>query len=147
MKKIISIIFCSAIISGAFAQNDNGDFYEKNSNGYYIDHPNDHDYNYYSGSYRNDRANKNQVFFQREEEIQKVNDENNYQVQLVLNDYDNLTIWEKRDLLNNLESQRIQKINSIYFRYKNTIAYSSHIDSNLFQNDRRRNMDNGTNRR
>lgn len=28
----------------------------------------------------NDRANKNQAFFQREEEIQRVNDENNYQV-------------------------------------------------------------------
>lgn len=65
----------------------------------------------------------------------------------MLNDYDNLTIWEKRDLLNNLESQRIQKINNIYFRYKNAIAYNSHVDNNLFQNDGRRNMDNGTSRR
>ncbi len=133
MKKIISIIFCSAIISGAFAQNDNRDFYEKNSNGYYNDHPNDHDYNYQSAKYSDEHVNKNQAFFQREEEIQRVNDENNFQVQLVLNDYDNLTIWEKRDLLNNLESQRIQKINNIYFRHKNSIAYYSHVGNNSFQ--------------
>ncbi|MDQ6904233.1 MAG: hypothetical protein M3139_14640, partial [Bacteroidota bacterium] len=82
-----------------------------------------------------------------EEEIQKVNDENNYDVQLVLNDYDNLTIWEKRDLLNNLESQRIQKINNIYFRYKNAIAYNNHINNNSLQHDERRDMDNGNNRR
>ena len=147
MKKIISIIFCSAIIFDAFAQNDNRDFYEKNSKGYYNDHPGDHDYNYHTGAYRNDRVNKNQAFFQRKEEIQRVNDENNYQVQLVLNDYDELTIWEKRDLLNNLESQRIQKINNIYSRYKNAIAYNSHVENNLFQNDEPRNMDNGTNKR
>ena len=147
MKKIIPIIFCFAIISCASAQNDNRDFYEKNSNGYYNAHPIDHDYNYQAGPDRSDRVTKNQAFFQREEEIQRVNDENNYDVQLVLNDYDNLTIWEKRDLLNNLESQRIRKINNIYFHYKKSIAYNSHVDNNLLQQDEHRETDNGNNRR
>ncbi len=147
MKKLLSIIFCFTTIACTFAQNDNRDFYEKNSNGYYNDHPNDHDYNYQSGAYSSDRVNKNRAFYQREEEIQKVNDENNYDVQLVLNDYDNLTIWEKRDLLNNLESQRIQKINNIYFRYKNAIAYSNYVNNNSLQHDERRDINNGNNRR
>lgn len=135
MKKILFIAFCSTIITCTFAQTDNRDFYEKNVNGYYNDHPNDHDYNYQTGTNSTARVNKNQAFFQREEEIQRVNDDNNYQVQLVLNDYDNLTIWEKRDLLNNLESQRIRKINTIYFRYKNATAYNRRVNNPSFPHD------------
>ena len=36
-----------------------------------------------------------------------------------------LDIWQKHDALNALESQRIQKINSIYEQYSNAIAIST----------------------
>ena len=42
-KNFQTTLLCMVLlaVSGAFAQNDNRDFYEKNPNGYYNDHPND----------------------------------------------------------------------------------------------------------
>jgi len=51
-----------------------------------------------------------------------MNSENDWQVQQIVSNCD-LNIWDKRDILNNLETQRIQKINEIYSEYSNIIAY------------------------
>ena len=94
-----------ALISSAFSQADNHYVFEKNS------------YTYNANS--NSRAS-----YERDREIRKVNYFNNIRVQQLMND-GTLNIWQKRDALNVLESQRIQKINSIYEQYSNAIAISA----------------------
>ena len=127
MKKIITFLFCTAVISSAFAQTDNQSCNEKNTNSdYYNNSMNyqygdkQYDYKKDFGYYHNDEYQN--IINQRDEEIQKVNYQNEWQVHQIVNNCD-LNIWEKRDILNNLESQRIQNINNIYDRYSNTIAY------------------------
>lgn len=123
MKKIITILFSAAIISSSFAQTDNRNWNDRNSNSDYYGNSN--------GRHFNDQ--QNNIINQRDQEIQKVNYQNSFQVQQVVND-DDLGIWEKRDILNNLESQRIQRINNIYLQYSNQIAYYQRNNSNDHRN-------------
>lgn len=128
MKKIFTLLFCTAFISSSIAQtgHENGNninvnyYYAKSAEYHYNDQQN------YIDSYQN-------IISQRDQEIRKVNYWNNYHVQMVVNDCD-LNIWEKRDILDNLETQRIHNINNIYDRYSNTIAYY-HINerNNIFK--------------
>jgi V8-like Glu-specific endopeptidase len=111
MKKIITFLFCTSVISSAFAQTDSRDWNSRNAN--VNDYGNSNDYHNYD--YQN-------IINQRDQEIQKMNYQNNWQVRQIVNNCD-LNIWDKRDILNNLETQRIQNINNIYDRYSNTIAY------------------------
>ncbi|HEX7457765.1 MAG TPA: hypothetical protein VF301_04950 [Ginsengibacter sp.] len=111
MKKIITFLFCTGIISSAVAQNDSRDRKNINTNvGYYSNANNQQNFDYQN------------IINQRDQEIQKVNYQNDWQVHQIVNNC-NLNIWDKRDILNNLETQRIQNINNIYDRYSNTIAY------------------------
>jgi len=119
MKKIITILFSAAIISSSFAQADNRNWNDRNSNSDYYGNSNDRHFN----------DQQNNIINQRDQEIKKVNYQNSFQVQQVVND-DDLGIWEKRDILNNLESQRIQRINNIYLQYSNQIAYHQRNNSN-----------------
>jgi len=111
MKKIITLLFCTAVMSSAFAQTDSPDWKNKNTNVDYYGNSND----YHNFDYQN-------IINQRDQEIQKVNYQNDWQVHQIVNNC-NLNIWDKREILNNLETQRIQNINNIYDRYSNTIAY------------------------
>jgi hypothetical protein len=99
MKKIFTLLFCAIVISSSFAQTDGSN----NSKIINI--------NYYQN-----------IINQRNYEIQQVNYLNDHQVQTVVNNC-NLDIWEKRDMLDNLETQRIQNINNVYGWYSNTVAY------------------------
>jgi len=105
MKKIFTFLFCTALISSAFSQVDNQ--YEFNR------------------TYDSYNANSNSRHrYERDREIRKVNFFNNIKVQQLVKD-GTLDIWHKHDALNALESQRIQKINSIYEQYSNAIAIST----------------------
>ncbi len=105
MKKIFPYLFCTALISSAFSQADNHYPFNKNFNTY--------------------NANSNsRTRYERDREIRKVNFFNNIKVQQLVKD-GTLDIWQKHDALNALESQRIQKINSIYEQYSNAIAIST----------------------
>jgi len=108
MKKIITFLFCATVISSAFAQTDSRDWNSRNKN--VDDYGNSNNYRYQN------------IINQRDQEIQKMNYQNNWQVHQIVNNC-NLNIWDKRDILNNLETQRIQKINEIYAKYSNTIVY------------------------
>ena len=70
MKKIITFLFCTAVVSSAFSQTNSCNWKNKNINVEYYGNSNDHT-NY---GYRN-------IINQRDLEIQKVNDQNNWQVQ------------------------------------------------------------------
>ncbi len=112
MKKIFTLLFCAAV-SSTFGQAGQSNTACKNI---HVD-------------YRQDAVR------QRDQEIQKVNYQNSFQVSLVVND-NNLSIWEKRDVLDNLEAQRIKNLNKIYDRYRNAVAYSSRNEkNNLFKSE------------
>lgn len=112
MKKIITFLFFALIISSAFAQTDSGNRNNRNTEVAYYGNSNHH----HSYSYQN-------IISQRDYEIQKVNYQNSWQVHLVVGNCD-LNIWQKRDILDKLETQRIQNINNIYERYSSAIAYN-----------------------
>jgi hypothetical protein len=54
--------------------------------------------------------------------MQKMNYQNEWQIHEMVNNCD-LSVWEKKDILKNFETQRIQKLNEIYDRYSNAISY------------------------
>lgn len=116
MKKIFTFLFCTSILSSAFSQTNLRQAKYKNTNTSYITNVSSSPYNLIS---------------QRSQEIDEVNHENNYQVQLILNKT-NLNIWDKRDILNNLEAQRMEKVNNIYARFNNQIAYSKSVERKNF---------------
>lgn len=115
MKKIFTFLFCAIIISSAFAQTD---FKVKStktiSNKHFVTKK-EKDYTLAKTSTSIDPR------FDRDKEINKIDYMNNIQVQQVLNDK-TLGIWEKRDALDALEFQRIQKVNVIYQKYNGSVA-------------------------
>jgi len=122
MKKIFTFLFCIPIISAAFAQ-------EYSHGGKNLNITTDYRSN---STFHRDFDYQNTIN-QRDQEIQKVNYQNEWQIHQVVNNYD-LGIWEKRDILNNLETQRIQKLNDIYNRYNDAIAnYRGSAKNNRFQ--------------
>lgn len=117
MKKIFTFLFCTVIISSAFSQADKQYAFNKNSNPYY-------------------QTSYNHARYERDNEINKVNYFNNIRVQQLVNDV-TFNIWQKRDALNALESQRIQKINSIYAQYSDAVAASTNRQFNNLQEMKR----------
>lgn len=116
MKKIFAFLFCTSILSSAFSQTNLRQAKYRNTKTSYITNVSSSPYN---------------LIKQRNQEIDEVNDENNYQVQLILSKT-NLNIWDKRDILNNLEAQRMEKVNKIYARFNNQIAYSKSAERKNF---------------
>lgn len=114
MKKIFTLLFCIAIISSAFAQEENHDWRYSNNNSYgyhnsYRDH-HDHDgrfrINFFI--YRNNQYR----FEQKDELIARISSRYDYQIQQVANDY-SLRPHEKRREIRNLQAQKEREINNI----------------------------------
>ncbi|MEO7120085.1 MAG: hypothetical protein ABIY62_03255 [Ginsengibacter sp.] len=103
MKKFFTLLVCTAIISSAFSQAD-----------------------YYSGNQQDRQVlnhnNNDDPRYERDREVDQLNYQNNFQVQRLVND-PCLSIWEKKDALDALESQRIGKVNIIYQKYNDAVAY------------------------
>ncbi len=112
MKKIFTLLFSTAILSAAFSQTNYRQAKYRNINTSYINNVSSSPYN---------------LITQRNQEIDEVNDQNNYQVQLILSKT-NLNIWDKRDILNSLEARRIEKLNNIYARFNSQIAYYKSVE-------------------
>jgi hypothetical protein len=126
MKKIFTLLFCTAIISSAFAQDDHRDWSYEN-NGYrdhygYLEHRDfDHDRgrlntNYFT--YQNYRYNLNQ----KEEVIARISSNFDYQIQAVMDDC-SLRPWEKRHDIRDLQAQKAAEINNIYSQCGNDAGY------------------------
>jgi Skp family chaperone for outer membrane proteins len=117
MKKIFTLLLSLIIVTSSFAQVNYNVHGAKNTNTNYYASSNDRDH-YRTQS--NSRIYRN-IVEQRDREIQNVNDLNNYKVQTIANDC-NLNIWEKRDVLDWLETQRIREVNIVYARYNDEVA-------------------------
>ena len=118
MKKIITLLFCTVLISSTFAQ---------------INHHNDRRYNnptvYQNNKYRID---------ERAEMIQRINRRYDFRIQQISNDrYMNRR--EKKRAIKSLEAQKREDIKRIYSENNNRYVYSD----NRNHDDNRKERSNG----
>ena len=118
MKKIITLLFCTVLISSTFAQTN---------------HHNDRRYNnatvYQNNKYRID---------ERTEMIQRINRRYDFRIQQISNDrYMNRR--EKKRAIKSLEAQKREDIKRIYSEYNNRYVYSN----NRNHDDNRKERSNG----
>ncbi|MEP6584808.1 MAG: hypothetical protein ABJA90_11095 [Ginsengibacter sp.] len=136
MKKIITLLFCSALLSSAFSQSNSHDEGRYNN-----DHRNDKerhdDWKYNKGDRhddnRRDNWNRNEngnvyrdakyYTAQRDQSVQRVSREYDYKIQAVSTDrYMNRR--EKKRAIKTLQAQKDQQIRRIYSEYNNRYVYS-----------------------
>lgn len=116
MKKFITLICCTVLFSSAFAQ--------KNAS-----------YNLQKKEFIFSKISNDDPRLERDKAIQKINYQNSLVVERLVKD-PQLNIWEKRDALDALESQRLQKVNFIYSKYNNAVAYYTINERNNTIKDR-----------
>jgi hypothetical protein len=119
MKKIFTLLFCTALISSAFAQDGRHDWNDRDRGYHDRDeynrrHDYDHDrdrgrfhisfFVYQNNRYRYD---------ERDQLIARISSNYDYQIQQVINDW-SLSPREKRCEVGNLQIQKAQEINNIY---------------------------------
>ena len=95
MKKIFTFLFCTALISSAFAQDDRHSWNDRPDNRNYA-------------VYQNDNFNA----YQRDKQIEKINYVYDGQVSNVINDW-TLNRWQKRKAIYEINARRAQEINNI----------------------------------
>lgn len=139
MKKIFTLLFCTAILSSAFAQydrndrNDQGNLYSEQQ-GYHQQLDREHqEYHeqldrYHDREHDRDRRgfafnnfvyqNNRYQFGQRDEFVQRISYKYEYSVQQVINDW-SLSPREKRYAIRNLRYQQAQEIANIDAQYNN----------------------------
>ena len=130
MKKIFTLLFCTAIISSAFAQDGRHDW--NNRNNFYHDHG---EYNRHR-DYDHDRdgraprvsffvyQNSRYRYDERDELIARISSSYDYQIQQVINDW-SLSPREKRYEVGNLQTQKAQEINNIYAQCGDNVVYTN----------------------
>ena|ERR1700687_1902550 len=130
MKKIFTLLFCTAIISSAYAQDDHRDWNYKNDiyrnynhdeYSWHHEYSHDHDRGRFSINffvYQNNRYR----FEQRNELIARVSSNYDYQIQQVINDW-SFSPREKRCSIQDLEAQKAREINNIYAQCGNEAVY------------------------
>ncbi len=118
MKKIITLLFCSAILTSAFAQRDDHDRRDdKNSPAY---------------------QNNNYRVAERNRMIQKISNQYDFKIQQVYNDR-GINRRQRKNTIKYLESEKAQQINRIYEQYNNSAFYNRSQNRN---NDYKSNNDN-----
>ncbi len=144
MKKIITLLFCIALLSSAFAQNNHRDEWKNDINN--RDDPK-YDNNRDDGKYNSDRDDRKNVnnstvyqnnrygIAQRDQLIQRINREYDYKIQQV--SYDRyMNRREKKRAIKTLEAQKAEQINQAYSEYKNRYVYSDNRNHDYKQNGR-----------
>lgn len=119
MKKLFTLLFCTAILSSAFAQDDGRNWHDHDG---YRDHHHREEGVRYDNNffvYQNNRY----WFSQRDEVIQRISRKYNYQIQYVINDW-SLSSWRKRYEIRELQAEKAQEINMVISQCNNQIIYS-----------------------
>lgn len=105
MKKILTLLFCTALISSAFAQRNNHDDWKRNNN-------------------RNVYQNTRYPVAQRDQQIQRVSREYDYKIQQVnYNRY--MSRREKKRAIRSLQAEKAQRINRIYAESNSRYVYNN----------------------
>ena len=157
MKKIFTLLFCTAIISSAFAQEDHRNGRDRNNA--YDNRGNNqgrHDWREGNNAYDNrshdqyrhedndrDRrglrvnfivyGNNQYRLDQRDEVIAQISSNYDYQIQQVINNCE-ISPREKRYEIADLQSQKEQAINSVYAQCRNDVGFQ--IQLNPFRRHR-----------
>jgi hypothetical protein len=126
MKKIFTFLFSTLLVSSVFAQSGH-DRNERKTIVVSFNISNDHERGFRSnenmdgriGNYdrwHNQATYNENLAYQRDQEIQKINNQYNFQVQQVINNC-SLNRWEKKNAISNLQAQRDQQIVDINCRF------------------------------
>ena len=153
MKKLFTLLFCTVVLTSAFAQTNRHDADDRNRNNNTDWNTNnnqqvyqkDHDRNDKSGVYdrrynnnNNNSVNQNNNYriSQRDMQIQRITSQYDYRIQQVIYDR-SLNRRQKEYTIRSLQAQKAQQINSIYSQY-NTNAYNNgnYRNNDYHQNDR-----------
>ncbi len=128
MKKIFTLLFCTAIISSAFAQDGRHDRNDR-ERGY---HDHDEYYRHHDDDHDRDRGRFHISFFvyqnnryrydERDQLIARISSNYDYQIQQIINDW-SLSPREKRYEVGNLQVQKAQEINNVYSQSGDDMAY------------------------
>lgn len=119
MKKIFTLLFCTAIITSAFAQDDRGDWNRPDHDEYRGRH--NYDRSYYDNNFFVYQHNR-YGFNQRDEVIERISASYDYQIREVINDW-SLNPWQKRHEIRELQEQKNREINNIYAQCNNAYSY------------------------
>lgn len=144
MKKIFTLLICTAVLSSAFAQYDHHgendhDNFHRELDEYHEQHDRDHYDRDHDRDYDHDRRgfrfnyfvyqNNRYQFAQRDELIQRVSYRYDYRVQQVINDW-SLSPREKRYAIRNLRYQQAQEIADINTQCNNANSISIYGGNN-----------------
>lgn len=130
MKKIFTLLFSTAIISSAFAQDDHRDWSNRDHGEYREYH---HDRRYDDNNFFV-YQNKRYWFSQRDEVIERVSASYDYQMREVINDW-SLNPWQKRHEIRELQEQKARDINNIYAQCNNAYSYPDHYRGHEHHDD------------
>ena len=140
MKKIFTLLFCTAIISSAFAQDGRHDWNDRDR-GY---HDHDEYYRHRDDDHDRDRGKFHISFFvyqnnryrydERDQLIARISSNYDYQIQQVINDW-SLSPREKRYEVGNLQVQKAQEINNIYAQCGDNAVYPGQYRHNRQYDD------------
>ncbi len=155
MKKIITLMFCTALLTSAFAQTNNRDWDNRNtkgnsnwnSNNAQKDQRDDHGYDR-DDQYRRDDGHRNYAdqnnayrLAERERQIQRINDQYDYRIQQVTYDR-SITRHQRKRAIRYLQEQKENEISNVYSKYNNSNAYNygkdhdHHSDNRFDHHDR-----------
>lgn len=144
MKKIITILFCCAVFTSAFAQTRSNEDYDRNRNenttwnsdkqkGYEKDHRNNGNDKYQNTNSRN---------AQRDLQIQRITRQYDSRIQQV--NYDrSLNRRQKQRAIAQLQAQKNEALKNVYVQYRNSNVYNErdkdYNRDNEYNNDYNRN--------
>ena len=113
MKKIFMLLFSTAVLSTAFAQNNHREYDDRNNQTVF---QKDHD--------REDwKNNNNNSVYQRDQQIQRISREYDLRIQQV--SFERMSRRQKRFAIESLQSQKAMEINRVMNEY-NSRAYNNH---------------------
>lgn len=149
MKKLFTLLFCTAVLTSAFAQTNRHDADDRNRNNntdwntnnnqqvYQKDHDRNDRSGVYDKSYDNTvNQNSNYRISQSDMQIQRITNQYDYRIQQVSYDR-SLNRRQKEYAIRNLQAQKAQQINSIYSQYNSNVYNNSNNRNNDYhQNDR-----------
>ena len=136
MKKIITLLFCTAVLSSAFAQKNNRDDWKNNNNNRNEDQYN----NNHHDDWKRDNGhtvyqNTRYSVAQRDQVIQRISREYDFKMQQV--SYDRyMSRREKKRAIKTLQAQKTEQIRRVYAEYNNRDAYGENRDHSYKHNGR-----------
>ena len=120
MKKLITLLSCTALFASAFAQTNHRDWDDRNTNDkvYRKDHDRD-DW----------RRNNDYSISQRNMQIQRISNRYDYQIQQVKYDR-SLSRRERKHAVRALQAEKAQQINRVYSEHNNRNVYNGRRNRN-----------------